>query len=234
MFYCWGNLSLVPGLWGGLIAFWPQCKYLRPHLPAWAWLNNLWPCSALSHWQGTVFWRAVTARRMIWLQWRHINSWSCVVYGPWCGNLEEWMCQASAFVLYNLFWEKVARRAEVFYPQLPYLPLFCFVHSSYSLHFPVGWWWVFCQMYSVKCWCIFLLRVLWILLSTRSWFFFPYLNIFPSSGHVVLSWVKFQHSQLGMLHEQFYSQLLFCVLNVLQSWLVMCYCFQEIKHLFTM
>ena len=71
------------------------------------------PCSALSHWQGTVFWRAVTARRMIWLQWRHINSWSCVVYGPWCGNLEEWMCQASAFVLYNLFWEKVARRAEV-------------------------------------------------------------------------------------------------------------------------
>lgn len=130
------------------------------------------PCSALSHWQGTVFWRAVTARRMIWLQWRHINSWSCVVYGPWCGNLEEWMCQASAFVLYNLFWEKVARRAEVFYPQLPYLPLFCFVHSSYSLHFPVGWWWVFCQMYSVKCWCIFLLRVLWILLSTRSFFFF--------------------------------------------------------------
>lgn len=65
-------------------------------------------------------------------------------------------------------------------------------------------------------------------------FFFPYLNIFPSSGHVVLSWVKFQLSQLGMLHEQFYSQLLFCVLNVLQSWLVMCYCFQEIKHLFTM
>lgn len=90
-------------------------------------------------------------------------------------------------------------------------------------------------MYAVKCWCIFLLRVLWILLPTRSFsFFVSYLNIFSFSGHVMLSRVKFQLSQLGTLHEQFYSQLLLCVLNMLQSWPVMCYCFEKIKHFFTM
>lgn len=94
----------MPGLWGGLIAFWPQCKYLHPHLAAWARLNNLWPCSALSHWQGTAFWRAFTACSMIWLQWRNINRWSCVMYGPWCGNLKEWMCQGSTFFFLIFFW----------------------------------------------------------------------------------------------------------------------------------